>query len=63
MKNATCLAGSLAAACAGLTLAAQEASAPRELGAVRWQRAFEPALASAKAAGKPVMLLFQEVPG
>jgi hypothetical protein len=34
----------------------------RELGAVRWQRRLEPALQAA-ADGKPVLLLFQEVPG
>ncbi|MEM9378324.1 MAG: hypothetical protein AAGB93_00145 [Planctomycetota bacterium] len=37
--------------------------APRELGAVDWGRKLEPALASAKESGKPVLLLFQEIPG
>jgi Thioredoxin-like len=36
---------------------------PVEVGTVRWQRDYEAALASAKKAGKPVFLLFQEVPG
>lgn len=36
---------------------------PIEVGTVRWQRDYEAALASAKKSGKPVFLLFQEVPG
>ncbi len=36
---------------------------PVEVGTVRWQRDYEAALASAKKSGKPVFLLFQEVPG
>lgn len=36
---------------------------PRELGAVQWQRRFEPALDEAKRSNKPLLLLFQEVPG
>ena len=36
---------------------------PVELGQVRWRRDFDAALAEAKAADKPVLLLFQEVPG
>ena len=34
-----------------------------EFGHVRWQRRLEPALESASKADKPVLLLFQEVPG
>ena len=37
--------------------------APRELGAVRWGSRLEPALQASKQSGKPVLLLFQEVPG
>ncbi|MEZ6018343.1 MAG: hypothetical protein R3F49_24810 [Planctomycetota bacterium] len=37
--------------------------APRELGAVAWQRKLEPALDASRATGRPVLLLFQEVPG
>ena len=37
--------------------------AEEELGAVEWNRKLEPALAKATASKKPVMLLFQEVPG
>jgi hypothetical protein len=36
---------------------------PVELGQVRWRRDFEAGLAEAKRTGKPVLLLFQEVPG
>ena len=36
---------------------------PRELGAVHWARDLDSALAQAKACDKPVMLLFQEIPG
>jgi len=36
---------------------------PRELGAVQWQRRVEPALDEAKRSNKPLLLLFQEVPG
>lgn len=39
-------------------------AAPRpELGRVAWRRDFDPALAAAKQAEKPVFLLFQEIPG
>lgn len=34
-----------------------------ELGQVRWRRDFDAALTEAKAAEKPVLILFQEVPG
>ena len=36
---------------------------PQEFGSVSWGRELEPALARASASHKPVMLLFQEVPG
>ena len=36
---------------------------PIEFGAVAWGRELEPALAAASKAEKPVLLLFQEVPG
>ncbi len=38
-------------------------AAPRELGAVRWLRDFDGALAQAAADGRPLFLLFQEIPG
>ncbi len=37
--------------------------APRELGAVRWERDFDAAAARARQEGKPLFVLFQEVPG
>jgi hypothetical protein len=36
---------------------------PVEVGKVKWERDYESALTSAKKSGKPVFLLFQEVPG
>lgn len=36
---------------------------PVELGQVRWRRDFEAGLKEAKKVDKPVLLLFQEVPG
>ncbi len=38
-------------------------AAPVEVGKVNWGRDYEAALASSKESGKPVLLLFQEVPG
>ena len=38
------------------------AGAP-ELGTVKWERDLDAGLAAAKTSGKPVFLLFQEVPG
>lgn len=40
-----------------------KAANPVEIGTVRWGRDLEVALASSAATGKPVLLLFQEVPG
>ncbi len=39
------------------------ADTPQEFGAVRWGRELEPALVRASTSHKPIMLLFQEVPG
>ena len=36
---------------------------PIELGLVEWERSFPAAQAKAKSVDKPVLLLFQEVPG
>jgi len=36
---------------------------PEELGRVRWMRGFDDAKAKAKASGKPLLVLFDEVPG
>lgn len=40
-----------------------EDAAPREFGAVEWNRELEPALELSQKTDKPVLLLFQEVPG
>ncbi|MCU0723665.1 MAG: thioredoxin family protein [Planctomycetes bacterium] len=48
---------------AALVSLAAAAEAPVELGAVRWARDLEGGLKAAKAEGKPVLLLFNEVPG
>ncbi|HEX9793420.1 MAG TPA: VPGUxxT family thioredoxin-like (seleno)protein, type 2 [Planctomycetota bacterium] len=37
--------------------------APTELGTVQWGRALEPALELSRESGRPVFLLFQEIPG
>jgi len=42
---------------------AQGAPAPDELGDVRWQHDFEAARAAAGRSGRPMLVLFQEVPG
>ena len=39
------------------------AAVPVELGKVKWERKLEPALAKSSKDGKPVFLLFQEIPG
>lgn len=39
------------------------AASPPELGIVRWSRGFDAAAARAKAEGKPLLVLFDEVPG
>lgn len=44
-------------------LTAATADSPRELGAVAWGRELEPALEASADSGKPVLLLFQEIPG
>lgn len=40
-----------------------EPKQPIELGTVKWKRDLPETLADAKKSGKPVLLLFQEVPG
>ena len=39
------------------------AAGPVELGTVKWSRDYDAALKSVGASGKPMLLLFQEVPG
>ena len=53
-------------AAAVLTLGALTAQDPKqtvEYGTVDWQRDLDGAFATAEKTGKPVLLLFQEVPG
>lgn len=42
---------------------ASGAENPIEVGTVKWGRDLDAALASSKESGKPVFVLFQEVPG
>lgn len=42
---------------------AGETQPPVELGKIQWLRDFDAGMARAKEEGKPVLLLFQEVPG
>jgi len=46
-----------------LSLSVVAESQPVEIGTVTWERDYDRALAKAKTSGKPVFLLFQEVPG
>lgn len=41
----------------------EQESNPKELGRVRWRRGLEAAKADSKKTGKPIFVLFQEVPG
>ena len=41
----------------------KERTAAIEVGTVKWGRDLDAALAASKASGKPVFVLFQEVPG
>ncbi len=47
----------------GPPTARAEARTPRELGDVTWSRSLDRSLAAARASGKPVLILFDEVPG
>ncbi len=58
MKHALAFAAGLAAL--GIP---DETQAPEELGAVAWARELEPALKLAERTDRPVLLLFQEIPG
>ncbi len=46
-----------------LLLAPAAGAGPRELGNVGWERSLDAGLAEAARSGRPVFLLFQEVPG
>lgn len=52
-----------AAAAAGAAAWGGADESPVELGRVRWQRDFDAASAASKQSGKPLAVLFQEVPG
>ena len=45
------------------TLLSRDPGNPVELGHVNWLRSYESALAKSKAEGKPILILFQEIPG
>lgn len=45
------------------TMSAAPTGQPEELGMVKWLRNFDEALAAAKKSDKPILILFQEVPG
>ena len=47
----------------GVFLAAPQDPIPTELGAVEWHRDFDAARKLSQESGKPMLLLFQEVPG
>ena len=46
-----------------LPAAARSPAGPRELGLVRWGRSLDAGLAESRQSGRPVLLLFQEIPG
>ena len=46
-----------------LLLSLCAAAVPVELGKVEWDRKLEPSLEKAAKDGKPIFLLFQEIPG
>ena len=48
---------------AGWTFSAAATANPVELGLVEWRRGFDAAAAEARAAGRPLLVLFDEVPG
>ena len=47
--------------CAGFAEA--ESGSPQELGVVNWHRSYKEAAAISEETGKPLFILFQEVPG
>jgi hypothetical protein len=44
-------------------LPSRENAGPREVGTVRWGRDYDAVLKTSKSSGKPIFVLFQEVPG
>jgi hypothetical protein len=59
-RSAAAVAAVVAAA---IVAAPRAAAAPPELGLVRWERDLDAALARARTDGRPVLVLFDEVPG
>lgn len=57
------LCGAVVAAIAVAFFMKQEESAPIEYGNVDWRRGFSEALDAAKKRDRPLLVLFQEVPG
>lgn len=55
--------GALAASVPPASEVQTTSDTPIELGLVKWERNFETAKKTARAADKPILLLFQEVPG
>lgn len=53
----------LLAGASALLLTHSAAAEPAELGVVRWERNFEAGIERARSSGRPLFLLFQEVPG
>jgi hypothetical protein len=49
--------------CTTLSLSAMTGGQPEELGDVQWNRKMENAVALSQKSGKPILILFQEVPG
>ena len=47
----------------GLFMTVSTIAGPVELGKVKWDRKLEPSLEKASKDGKPIFLLFQEIPG
>lgn len=63
MKNVLLLASFLFASTAFAQQRTDATNQPTELGKVSWLRNYDQALAASKESGKPVLILFQEVPG
>ena len=63
MKNILLLAAVLLSGSAFAQQRTNAADQPTELGKVSWLRDYDQAMAEAKQTGKPVLILFQEVPG
>lgn len=63
MKGTSCWAVTAALGVAGTAAAQTAEPQPVELGAVDWEREYNQGLDRVRAEHKPMLLLFQEVPG